>query len=455
MLLDTLAKLPPDQALEYVRDLRGQGGTAVKTVLASLYDWESAFARPEQREPEGAWRIWFVNAGRGWGKTKTGAEWVRKLVETGRAKRIALVGRTAADVRDVLIEGPSGILNISPSWSRPTYFPSKRLLKWYDQTGREIAEAHCYGAEKPDILRGPEHDAAWADELAAWSYKESWDNLMLGLRRGDDPRVIVTTTPKPTRLIKDLIDRPKTVVTGGSTYENFANLAPAFIDEIIQKYEGTALGEQELHARLLEESEGALWERKWIEDKRVEDHPDLARLVVAIDPAVTSTADSNETGIVVAGSARIGRVLHFYVLEDYSGRFTPNVWAKRSIDALEEFKGDRIIGEVNNGGDLIETVLRNIDSTVPYGKVSASRGKKRRAEPVAQLYEQGRVHHVGIFRDLEDQLCQWEPEHEDVVPNDRLDALVWAITKLNPRQEGSGPMDLSGLDKESAWAEGG
>lgn len=411
-----LASLPEPEREAALDDLTEEEAKAL------LYDWKF-WARPKQLAPEGNWRTWLILAGRGWGKTRTGAEWVRGLVESGKAKRIALVAPTAADARDVMVEGESGILAIAPPWNRPVYEPSKRRLTWPNG-----AIATTYSADEPDRLRGPQHDAAWADELAAWRYPDAWDMLMFGLRLGKDPRVIVTTTPKPVKVIRDLVEDPTTVVTRGSTYENIANLAPAFVEQIIAKYEGTRLGRQELYAEILDDVPGALWSRAVIDGLRVKEALELRRIVVAIDPAVTSEEGSDETGIIVAG---VGYDGHGYVLKDLACRASPNDWARRAVEAYYRYEADAIIGEVNNGGDLVETVIRTVDRNVPFKAVRASRGKAVRAEPVAALYEQGRVHHVGTFDVLEDQLCAITPDgYQGAGSPDRADALVWALTEL-------------------------
>lgn len=388
-----------------------------KLTHEARYRW-TLQARPNQLPPPGAWRTWLVLAGRGFGKTRTGAEWIRSQVETSACGRLALVAPTAADARDVMVEGESGLLAIAPPWNRPKYEPSKRRLTWPNG-----ALATLYSADEPERLRGPQHDGAWCDELASWRYAEAWDMLQFGMRLGD-PRTVVTTTPKPKKLLLDLIKADSTAITRGSTYENRANLAPAFLEQIVAKYEGTRLGRQELNAEVLEDVEGALWKRQQLDDLRVSTHPDLTRVVVAVDPAVTSGDDADETGIIVAG---IGSDGHGYVLRDQSGRFSPDAWARRAVAAFHAASADRLVAEANNGGDLLETVLRTVDRSIPYTKVHASRGKQTRAEPVAALYEQQRVHHVGGFPELEDQLCGWVPG--DKSP-DRLDALVWALTFL-------------------------
>jgi phage terminase large subunit-like protein len=394
-------------------------------------------ARDEQLPPtDDDWIVWLLLAGRGFGKTRTGAETVRALVEHGGIRRIALVGPTAADVRSVMVEGESGLLSVFPPWASPLYEPANHRILW--ENG---AIATCYSADEPRRLRGPQHDFAWADELAAWRYpQEAWDMLMFGLRLGDRPRVVVTTTPKPIRLIRDLAAAPTTRLTRGSTFDNADNLAASFLRSIVSKYEGTRLGRQELHAELLEQADGALWSRKAIEDARiaVEDQPQLPRIVVAIDPAVTTGEHADETGIVVAGIGTDGLA---YVVRDASGRFSPNEWATRAVNLYRLFDADRIVAETNNGGEMIELTLRTVLPTVSFKAVSASKGKQTRAEPVAALYEQGKVRHVGGFPALEDQTCNWEPGSGASSP-DRVDALVWALTELVLEPRNTGALDF-------------
>ena len=404
-----------------------------------LHDWP-AWARPKQLAPAGAWRVWLLLAGRGFGKTRSGAEWVRQRIETGLARRVALVAPTAADARDVMVEGASGLVAIAPRDFRPHYEPSKRRL-----TSPSGAIATCYSAAEPERLRGQQHDAAWCDELAAWRYEEAWDMLMLGLRLGADPRCVVTTTPRPVRLVRRLVADASTVaVTRGATRENAKNLAPQFLDAIVRRYDGTRLGRQELEAEILDDVPGALWQRAQLEapGARVAAAPALARIVVAIDPAASSGAQSDETGIVVAGVAADG---DGYVLDDLSGRMTPHQWAARALEAGRRFKADRIVAEVNNGGDMVEATLRALDPSAPYKAVRASRGKAVRAEPVAALYEKGRVHHVGAFPALEDQMCGFTVDFDRAAARfspDRLDALVWALTELMvERSEGWGILE--------------
>ena len=364
-------------------------------------------------------------AGRGFGKTRTGAELVRRRIGMRLARHVALVAPTAADARDVMVEGESGLLATAPPWDRPDYEPSKRRLTWPDG-----AIATTYSADEPERLRGPQHDFAWCDELAAWRYPEAWDMLMFGLRLGDDPRAVVTTTPRPTKLIKALVADPKVVVTRGSTWDNQDHLAPGFLDQIVRRYQGTRLGRQELDAEILEDTPGALWTHAMIDAGRVSNTPELTRVVVAIDPAVSSDEHADETGIVVAGKDAAG---HCYVLADLSGRYAPTEWARVAIAAYRTHAADRIVAEVNNGGDMVEATVRIVDPGVAFAAVRAARGKVARAEPVAALYEQGRVHHLGALPRLEDQMCGFAQDFDRALAGyspDRVDALVWALSEL-------------------------
>jgi phage terminase large subunit-like protein len=348
-----------------------------------------------------------VLAGRGFGKTRCGAEWVRANVcgatplAAGAHRRVALVAETAADARDIMVEGESGLLAVHPKTFRPNYEPSKRRLTWPNG-----ATATLFNAVEPDQLRGPQHDLAWADELAKWRYAQAtWDQMQFGLRLGARPRQCVTTTPRPIKTLKTILEDPNTVITRGASYDNFANLAPAFIERIVRRYEGTRLGRQELNGEILEDTPGALWTRAMIEALRVEEAPELVRVIVAIDPAASSNAESDETGIVVAGLGADG---HGYVLEDLSLRGTPDAWGRAAVAAYGRWHADRIVGEVNNGGEMIEHVIRTVDPTASYRAVRASRGKAVRAEP------------------------------------GRLDARVWAITELMLRGQPGQPR-LRGL----------
>lgn len=401
-----------------------------EAILASLASTDAAellrrwefWARAEQLPPPGMWRAWVILAGRGWGKSRTGAEWVRAQVKAARAGRIALVARTAADVRDVIVEGESGILAISPKGERPTWEPSRRRLTWPNG-----AQATTYSADEPDQLRGPQHDLCWADELAAWRYPDAWDQVRFGLRLGDHPRVVVTTTPRPTQTIRDLIASTDTVVTRGRTRDNAVNLAPGVVAELERRYAGSRLGRQELDGEVLDDSAGALWRWQWIDTARVAKAPDLRRVVVAVDPAITAHDESDETGIVVAGVGYDGRG---YVLADESGRYRPEEWARKVASAYTAHRADAVIAEGNQGGDMVSSVLRSAGGAgMPVRIVHAKRGKATRAEPVAVLYEQGRVSHVGALSRLEDQLTTWDPASARESP-DRLDALVYAVTEL-------------------------
>jgi phage terminase large subunit-like protein len=392
---------------------------------ALLSDWTLYLARDNQLPPEGDWRVCCFLAGRGWGKTRVGAEWVHD--QAAVIERIALVAPTAADVRDVMIEGESGIMATARKGCEPKYEPSKRRLTWPNG-----AIATAYSADEPDRLRGPQHGAGWADEVAAWKYPGTWDMLLFGMRLGHDPRIVVTTTPKQVPHMKAIKAAPNTVIVRGKTRDNAANLAEAFLTAIVNKFEGTRLGRQELDGEDLEDNPGALWKRGNIDEWRVVRHPDLVRVVVGVDPAATSGADSDETGIVVAGVDASGR---YYVIEDASLKASPDGWGRAVVTAYAKLKADRILAEANNGGEMVEHVIRTVDPRAPVKLVHASRGKVTRAEPIAALYEQGKVSHVGSFALLEDQMCQWEPGQSSP---DRLDALVWALTDLSSGRVGGG-----------------
>lgn len=405
---------------------------------ALLYEWDW-WARPKQLAPPGRWSVWLILSGRGFGKSRTGAEWIRSRAESGKYGRFVLVGETAADARDVMVEGESGVLACSPPWFYPKYEPSKRRLTWPNG-----ATATTFSGDEPDQLRGPQCDSAWADEPAKWRYsQEAWDNLEFGLRLGDNPQVVATTTPRPIPLIKALIAEERTpanpngqtVVTRGHTDENRSNLASTYVDRVIRRYEGTRLGRQELAGEVLDDNPGSLWKRDLIELHRVRQVPELARVVVGVDPQAAdpkqaSEEQTAETGIIVAG-VTTGRDPHGYVLDDRSLRATPNGWGGEVVAAYHKWKADRVVAEVNNGGAMVEfviaTVAKDGGQRVAYKAVHASRGKQTRAEPIAALYEQGKVHHVGGLPALEDQMCQWVPGEASP---DRMDALVWCLTEL-------------------------
>ncbi len=395
-----------------------------------LYDWVGWWSRPAQRLPAGDWSTWLVRAGRGFGKTRVGAETVRIWARDNAI--VNIIGPTAGDAREVMVEGPSGILAVCPKHERPRCRLSKRpgVLTW-----KNGAKTLVFSADEPDRLRGPQHYKLWADELGAWRYQEeTWDQAMFGLRLGSNPQVVVTTTPKPTKLIKELSKAADTFMTTGSTYENRTNLAPGFFRNIIRKYEGTRLGRQELMAELLEDRPGALWTQAGIDVDRVKVCPHLTRIVLGVDPSVSSGEDSAECGIVAAGQgpspAGVDWPPHYYVLDDLSLKASPEGWALVVVGGYKAHKCDRIVAEVNNGGDLVEAILRTKCMDLAYMPVHASRGKLTRAEPIAALYEQHRVHHVGCFAVLEDQMCDYVPLTAKLSP-DRMDAAVWAITALS------------------------
>ena len=417
-LRDRIAAMSPAQRSALDADI---ATWPPEEIEALAHDWRELLARDDQLPPSGEWTTWLLLAGRGFGKTRTAAEWVRMQVEDKAASRIALVGPTAADVRDTMVEGESGLLSIFPPGQRPVYEPSKRRITFH--TG---AIATTFSAEEPDRLRGPQHDLAWADELCAWKYAETWDQLQFGLRLGKHPRQVVSTTPRPTKQLRELIADPRTVMTRGRTLDNAANLAPAFLSAIKAKYEGTRLGRQELEAEVLDDNPGALWRYSMFDSTRVPSAPPLRRIVIGIDPAVTHSEGSDETGIVVAGLGEDGRG---YVLEDLTMRDSVTEWGRVAVQVYHHYQADRIVAEGNNGGDLIEAVLRGIDPNISYQRVHARVGKFSRAEPVAALYEQGRVSHVGMLPKLEDECCQYDPTIAQRSPN-RMDALVWALTAL-------------------------
>jgi phage terminase large subunit-like protein len=394
------------------------------------------WALPHQLPPDGAWRTWVIMGGRGAGKTRAGAEWVRTQVEgarpgdPGRAGRVALVGETIDQVREVMIFGESGILACSPPDRRPVWEATRKRLIWPNG-----AVAQVFSAHEPESLRGPQFDAAWVDELAKWKKaEETWDQLQFALRLGPNPQQVVTTTPRNVAVLKAILNNPSSVVTHAPTDANRAHLAASFLEEVKARYGGTRLGLQELDGALLEDAEGALWTSAMLERGRAEEVPALSRIVVAVDPPVTGHAGSDECGIVVVGAVTDGPVQDWraYVLEDASVQGTsPDGWARAAIEAMQRHGADRLVAEVNQGGDLVQAVIRQVDPLVSFKAVRASRGKTARAEPVAALYEQGRVHHLRGLARLEDQMCRMTARgYEGRGSPDRVDALVWALTAL-------------------------
>jgi len=369
-----------------------------------------------------------VRAGRGFGKTRTGAEYICRLVDQGY-KRVALVAPTAADTRDVMIEGESGLMNIKMDGGVLDYKPALRRVIWPNG-----AMATSYSAEEPRHLNGPAHDAAWCDELGVWKYaQETWDMLMLGLRIGTRPRCIITTTPKNSRLVKAINNDPTTKVVTGSTYENKANLAPRFFDTVRRRYEGTRLGRQELYAEILEDVEGALWTRAMIDDAReTERHAhdvaaELAWIVVAVDPSGSDGRTGDEIGIMIGGVDKTRT--HVYILADETLLASPNVWGNRAARSYYDWGASLLVYEANFGGAMVGSTIHTVDKDIRLKKITASTGKHVRAAPVVSLYEQGRVHHVGGLAKLEDEMCGWVADESDWSPN-RMDALVWLVTEL-------------------------
>jgi phage terminase large subunit-like protein len=389
---------------------------------ANKYDdaWYRNQARHNQVPPAGDWRTWLILAGRGWGKTRTGAEWIRSLQHT--APRMAIIAPTFADARDTCIEGESGLRAICNDGE---------IVKWNRSIGElefaTGAQVKLFSGDKPDRLRGPQHHAIWLDELAAFQYMQAaWDMAMFGLRLGTDPRAVVTTTPRPLPLVKRLLADATTHVTKGSTYDNRANLAPAFFAEIVTRYEGTRLGRQELNAELIDDVEGALWNRSTLEANRVTKFENPVTIVVGVDPKANAEVES-ETGIVAAALCHDGNI---YIIDDASINDLPDKWAKQVVSTYNKWRADRVVAEVNQGGDMVVSTLRAVDAHLPITKVHATKGKYTRAEPISALYEQGKVRHVGSFPKLEDQMCTWLPGEDSP---DRLDALVWAVTNLAGR----------------------
>lgn len=388
--------------------------------------------------PNGDWRFWLLLAGRGFGKTRAAGEWIRERVDAG-SKHLILAGATASDVRDIMIEGESGIIAISPPWNRPKYEPSKARLTW--PSG---ARAMLLSADEPERFRGKQCDTFWADELAAWRYPEAWDQMVLGFRLGETygvtPRGIVSTTPRPTHFIRELVKNPRAVISSGSTYDNAANLAPAFLEEVRSKYEGTRLGRQELNAEILADVAGALWTYDLIKDSRVSTATPnqlptrMARTVVAVDPSGCHGPEdrrSDEVGIVVVGIDADGLL---YILEDASGRYGPSGpggWGAIVTGLYYKWGADVVVGETNYGGAMVAAVVMTADSNVPFREVSASRAKHVRAEPISNLFAKGKAFLCGFFPLLEEQLVQFSTSgYMGKKSPDRADAMVWGCYAL-------------------------
>ena len=406
-------------------------------------DW-TMWGRPDQAAPPGEWSTWLILGGRGAGKTRAGAEWVRGVVhghpgfQPARAGRIALVGETYAEVREVMIDGPSGLRAVHGRDERPRYEPSRRRLSWPNG-----AVAHAFSAEDPEALRGPQFDAAWSDEIAKWrNGEEAWDMLQFGLRLGTQPRQVATTTPRPVPLVKRLMADAGTAVTRAATRANAANLAPGFLQAVVSTYAGTRLGRQELDGEMIEDRDDALWTRADIERSRVRAAPELARIVVAVDPPAGGGKRSDACGLVAVGLGSDGRA---YVLaDDTLTASRPEVWAARAVALWRRFEADALVAEVNQGGDMVRSVIASVDAGAPVVAVRATRGKWLRAEPVAALYAQGRVVHVGTHPALEDEMAGFGLDGLSGGRSpDRVDALVWAVTHLMLGAKGRGPRVLA------------
>lgn len=398
-----------------------------------MYDWKF-WGRKEQQLPPGLWFILAHISGRGAGKTRTGAETVRIWAgdKNDPPIRIAIVAESAADARDIMIEGESGILGVSPPWNMPIYEPSKRRITWPNGSVGIV-----FSGDKPAQLRGPQFHKAWVDEIAKFQYPEdSWDNLEFGLRLGDNPQVIVTTTPRPIKLIKNFVRDPQAIIVTTSTYANYANLAKTFIQRVVKKYEGTRVGRQELHAEILQEVAGSLWTMEMIENNRLKlsEAPTLdsyERIVIGVDPAMSHEDDSNETGLVVCAARGKEGEKTGYVIEDASGQYTTGGWVKQVKHLFHKYHASRIVAENNQGGELVKTVMHNADDTLPVRLVFAIEGKGGRAEPISLLMEQNKIKHIGQFVEMEDQMVITTPEgYLGTGSPDRMDAMVHAMRDL-------------------------
>jgi len=400
---------------------------AEKQTINQYTSWLNT-ARPKQINPLQEENIWLILAGRGWGKTRTGAQDLALYALRNPNTISAVVAPTHGDLRRTCFDGESGLLSVIPKEcyrKDGTGYTSFRGEEIHLHNGSKIIG---YAAIQPERLRGAQFHRAWCDELAAWRYAEAFDQLMFGLRLGENPQCVITTTPKPIPIIRNLVERKDVVVTTGNTFENQENLASTALTMFKERYEGTTLGRQELYAEILEDFEGALWNNNMIEKTRLSEDTDreLQKVIVAVDPAVTSNENSDETGIIVVGRDFAGR---FYVLEDLSGVNTPDRWARIAVDAYYDFQADMIVAETNQGGDLVERLIRSVDPLIPYRSVRATRGKMVRAEPISALYEQEKVHHIGYFPELEQQMVSYTGETNS--SPDRLDALVWGLTELS------------------------
>lgn len=425
--LDIFARMLEEQSTEVDVFAEARDSWRVQRNVTPDEDRILCPGRPDQFTPDGDWNVWLILSGRGWGKTRTGAEDLADYMTRNPGHRCAIIAPTYADARDVCVEGESGLLAVLARYG----LTEQTGLKWNKSLGQVTlpngASAKLFSAETPARLRGPQFHRAWVDELAqvVRNSPEAWDMLSFGLRLGEHPQIVCTTTPLPVTVVRGLLKHPKTYITRGSTFDNADNLAPSALASMKERYEGTRLGRQELYAEMLDDIPGALWQRAWLDAGRKQRLPELVLTVVAVDPAVTSGENADETGIIVAGKAVDGQ---FYVVKDLSVRTTPMDWAARVVGAYEDHKANAVVIETNQGGDALAALLRQLSPNLPIIRIHAKKGKRVRAEPVSALYEQGRVHHVGSFDVLEDQICTWTPE--ELESPDRMDALVYAILHL-------------------------
>lgn len=429
-MAEKIAMLPEGERVRTLREL----APTDEDVKALLYTW-AFWARPNQVEPPAPWSTWTLLSGRGFGKTRVGAECVIKRARHGPFYPMALIGQTKADVRDTMVEVfESSIMKVSPPSFMPKLETTKRRVTWPNGM-----QAIMYSGDEPDQLRGPQHGFGWLDEIGKYKYPDvTMSNFRLGLRLGPTPQAVITTTPRPIPVIKELVDDPNVVITTGSTFENMSNLPESFIRTILRKYDGTRLGAQELYGRILGDIEGALWSRQMLEDTRVVRLPSIFRVVVAVDPNAGGANEmgTSETGIIAVGMGVDGDC---YVLEDASVESNkPEVWAQQAVATYNRYQADAVVAEVNQGGEMVKYTLQTIDANLPVIMVHASKAKHTRAEPVSNLYAGKRIHHLGMFPDLEEQLCGWVPGEPSP---DRLDALVWGITELMLKSGNNMPLD--------------
>lgn len=434
MNISDLAEIDPE-GLE-----KALAGLSLTELTALQYDWKF-WARANQMPPSWEWTYWLLLAGRGFGKTRVGAEWTRMMAQYGRpgGGRIAIVAPTNRDIRETMVEGESGILAVCPPWFKAKYEPSKSRVVFENGV-----IAMLFSAEEPDRLRGPQCGAFWCDEICAWTHlEETWSNLQFGFRLGKKPQGVITTTPRPVKRVRELLKRERTednltgtvAITRGSTYENRANLAEPFFEEVITAYEGTRLGRQELDGEVLEDNPNALFKQEWFDKNRLEYVPaDLQRICVGVDPQVKENIDSDEAGIVTAGKKEVDGVMHYYVIADDSMKpETTDEWGRQAVKSYFLHQADVVVAEINNGGTLVVKNITNINNEIPVEEVTATRGKTIRAEPIATLFEQGRVHMCGKFGKLETQCVEWDPTMtaKQQKSPDRMDAMVWAISYLS------------------------